>query len=83
VARIEQLNREAASNHPPVLQIFRSGANSATISVSGAPGRYILKGSTNLRDWQPVVTNVSPDGQFSASDPAQTELPKRVYRAEE
>jgi hypothetical protein len=83
VTLIEQLNRAASSNQPPVLSIFLPATNRAQITVSGVPGRYVLRGSTNLKSWEPVSTNVTPDGQFSLSAPGQTNHSNRLYRAEQ
>jgi hypothetical protein len=83
VALIEQLNRQAATNRPATLRIMVMGTNTATITVAGSPGRYVLTGSTNLEKWQPIATNVSAAGIYAVSDPAPSKLPNRAYRTEQ
>jgi hypothetical protein len=47
--------------------------------VTGVPGySYIVQASTNLLDWTPVQTNVSP---FSFTDVSTTNYPNQFYRA--
>jgi hypothetical protein len=38
----------------------------------------VIEGSTNLRDWKPITTNVVSDPSFGFSDP--TSYPARFYR---
>ena len=43
VAFVEQINREAASNQPPVLNILMQTNGATRVDVTGAPGRYVLQ----------------------------------------
>ena len=48
-------------------------------SLSGVPGySYVVSGSTNLSNWTPLQTNVSP---FTFSDTNADLFPGRFYRA--
>jgi hypothetical protein len=50
------------------------------VSVTGVPGYdYAVSGSTNLSDWTPLQTNVSP---FTFIDTNAATLPERFYRAQ-
>ncbi len=50
------------------------------LSVTGVPGyNYVVAASTNLIDWTPLQTNISP---FTFSDTNIVALPDRFYRAQ-
>jgi hypothetical protein len=61
-----------------------SGSASATnglfkFSLVGTPGgSYIIQASTNLVNWIPIYTNISP---FIFTDPYATNYRSRFYRA--
>ena len=78
VGLVEAINRQAASNRPPVLSILSSRATQ--VNVLGTAGRYVLQASTDFTNWVAVATNVSPTGSFAFSDPQSTNYPARVYR---
>jgi len=78
VGLVESINRQAASNQPPVLSISLNPA--AQVSVVGTAGRYVLQAATDITNWSAVATNVSPTGKFVFSDPQSTNYPARVYR---
>jgi hypothetical protein len=54
-------------------------ANAFSLHLDSLAGcTYILQASTNLFDWVPLVTNITPFGFSDSSTPA---LPARFYRA--
>ncbi len=56
-----------------------SNANQFLFSITGATGfSYIAEASTNLSDWVPLATNISP---FIFVDNSTTNYPQRYYRA--
>jgi hypothetical protein len=81
VALIEQLNRQAALAAPARLAITIKEKQSVQISVSGAPGRYLLQSSSNFQSWRSILTNVSASGSFSV--PAPAPRPRENYRTEQ
>jgi hypothetical protein len=83
VAFVEQLNREAASNQPPVLSISMETNGAARVDVTGAPGRYVLQASTQVMGWQPTMTNVSATGTFRFYQTVATNRPVWLYRTEQ
>ena len=83
VVLVEQLNREAASNQPPVLSISLQTNGATRVDVTGAPGRYVLQASSNSTGWQPTATNVSATGNFSFYETVVTNRPVRLHRAEQ
>src|SRR6266487_1061524 len=83
VGFVEQLNRVAASNRPPVLSISLQTNGATRVDVTGAPGRYVLQASANVTVWQPMTTNVSATGTFSVYETAATNRPVWLYRAEQ
>jgi hypothetical protein len=68
------------SSAASVLNSFSlSAGNQAQLGVAGVPGlNYIVQGSTNLIDWVPLLTNVSP---FTFADTNAAGFPQRFYRA--
>jgi alpha-tubulin suppressor-like RCC1 family protein len=46
-------------------------------------GDILLYASTNLTDWQPILTNPPASGELLLVDPAATTLPQRFYRVQE
>ncbi len=68
---------------------FALGTNTVIPAGFGAEGQflvhatgiagydYVLEGSTNLEDWQPIATNVAP---FDYADAEATNFPVRFYR---
>lgn len=73
--------RVLASDAAPVVSApgFMGGAWNMT--VSGPPGfGYTIQASTNLTDWTPLDTRVSPALPISWSDPASADFPRRFYR---
>ena len=73
--------RVLASDAAPVVSApgFMGGAWNMT--VSGPPGfDYTIQASTNLADWTPLDTRVSPALPISWSDPASADFPRRFYR---
>jgi hypothetical protein len=52
------------------------------LQVSGTTGRtYVLQGSTNLRNWIPVNTNIPASSPFTMTDPGAANFLYRYYRA--
>jgi hypothetical protein len=50
------------------------------LSVTGVPGyNYVIAASTNLIDWTPLQTNISP---FTFIDTNAAAVPDRFYRAQ-
>ncbi|HTV63269.1 MAG TPA: immunoglobulin domain-containing protein, partial [Verrucomicrobiae bacterium] len=63
---------------PAVNGISFSATNGMTFYVAGVPGfNYAVEASTNLVDWQTLITNLSP---FSFLDTNATNLPRQFYR---
>jgi hypothetical protein len=83
VGLVEYLNRQAASNHHPLLSISLPTNGAVQLHVAGAPGRYVLQTSTNLTGWQRTMTNMSATGNFNISDPLATNRLLRFYRTEQ
>jgi len=83
VGFVEQLNRVAASNRPPVLSISLQSNSAARVEVTGAPGRYVLQASTDVMGWQPTTTNVSATGTFRFYQTLATNRPVWLYRTEQ
>jgi hypothetical protein len=83
VGFVEQINRGAASNQPPVLSISLQSNGGTRVDVTGAPGRYVLQASSNFTGWQPTTTNVSATGTFSVYETVVTNRPVRLHRAEQ
>jgi hypothetical protein len=49
-------------------------------NITGVPGfRYVISATTNLTDWQPIATNLSP---FTFVETNACAFPQRFYRAE-
>jgi uncharacterized repeat protein (TIGR01451 family) len=64
---------------PPVFSVTNNAGGQFTFNLSGAPGSsVIIQASTNLVNWVPIYTNVSP---FSFTDSNSTNYPYRFYRA--
>ncbi len=64
---------------PPVFTVTNNVLGQFTFNLSGAPGTsVIIQASTNLFNWVPIYTNVSP---FSFTDSNSTNYPYRFYRA--
>jgi hypothetical protein len=60
------------------LTIARYPTNAFLLSVNGVADRsYVLERSTNLLNWSPVLTNVSP---FNCVEAATAGIPMRFYR---
>jgi hypothetical protein len=79
----------ALTSAPAVLSVYDSAA--ATLSsahsiagrlrfdAAGVPGfQYVIQASTNLSDWLPIATNLSP---FTITDTNSAGFPSRFYRA--
>jgi len=77
---VEAINRQAASNQPAVLQISLETNGTAQVVVFGTPGRYVFEASSNLTNWEPMATNVSPTGALSFSDSRAANYRSRLYR---
>ena len=80
VGFVETINRQAASNQPPVLGISLDTNGAARVGVIGAPGRYVLQASDDFQNWEAVATNVSANGTFTFSVPRGTNQPARFCR---
>jgi hypothetical protein len=51
------------------------------LQVEGAPSyRYLLEGTTNFVQWDPVMTNTPAVSPFWLFDPQATNRPYRFYR---
>ena len=61
-------------------QILESGV--FTLRFYGEPGiNYVVRGSTNLLDWQPLATNqINGLGYLEFTDTASTNYDRRYYR---
>jgi uncharacterized repeat protein (TIGR03803 family) len=66
------------------LALGSSGFNGAQFQlqlIGSAGGAYILQGSTNLKTWTPLFTNVATNGFISLTDSNAASLSHRFYRA--
>jgi hypothetical protein len=54
-----------------------------SFQLTGAPqATYVILGSTNMMNWQPVCTNTLPvNGLMQIGDPLGSTFPQRYYRA--
>jgi hypothetical protein len=80
---VEQINRTAATNRPAVLNIGLQTDNLVQVGVTGSPGRYVVEKSQNLREWKPIVTNVTATGSLLVQDIIQPADTRQVYRTEQ
>ena len=80
VSLVEAINRQMASNQPPVLGIRLETNRTVQVGVLGTPGKYVLQASNDLTNWEATATNVSPSGKFNFSDPGAANHPARAYR---
>ncbi len=64
------------------LQLASDGLHLLVNGLSGH-GDVVLKASTDLLDWQPILTNAPVIGSLPLVDLSATNLPARFYRAEE
>lgn len=67
-------------NPPPIFG--PEGFSVRVESLSGA-GPVVIFASTNLADWQPILTNTGGSVQFDFLDPVATNQPMRFYKASE
>jgi alpha-tubulin suppressor-like RCC1 family protein len=89
--------RGSVTNGPGMLTVIRSipqfvGAGTAIdlegnfrLQVSGLSGHgdAVIYASTNLVNWEPVLTNPPAMGALQFTDPSTTNWPQRFYRIEE
>jgi alpha-tubulin suppressor-like RCC1 family protein len=64
------------------LQLTSTGLNLTLGNLSGH-GPAIVYASTNLSDWQPILTNPATVGSLQIVDPSATNSPVQFYRAVE
>ncbi len=56
-----------------------SGGDQLQMQIAGVPGyTYVIEGSTNLLDWDPLLTNTSP---FTFSETNLSAWPQKFYRS--
>ena len=79
-----------ATSAPATLSVYETAEASLTsvtvtpsnqfqFEIAGVPGfNYVVQTSTNLTDWDPLTTNVSP---FNFSEAISVDLSQRFYRA--
>ena len=60
-----------------------NGAFALSLSGLSGHGNIILFTSTNLTDWQPILTNPPVLGSLLLADPSTTNVPVKFYRIEE
>lgn len=72
-----------SSNAPPILSVPNSSGAGFSFRLAGAPqATYVILGSTNLMNWQPVCTNTLPiNGLLQIGDSLGSAFPQRYYRA--
>jgi hypothetical protein len=83
IGLVEKLNRQAASNRPPVIKISAPTNGAVQLHMEGAPGRYVLQTSTNFTTWDQTATNISASGSFSVSEAVAPNRRVRLYRTEQ
>ncbi len=74
------------TNSPPLILVdnerFGFITNRFGFEIEGLPLRgVIVEGSTNLKNWSPLRTNLLGNGPVYFSDPTSTNLPRCFYRA--
>ncbi|HEX4265675.1 MAG TPA: glycoside hydrolase family 9 protein [Verrucomicrobiae bacterium] len=72
-----------STNAPPQLSVPNFLGGGCSFTLAGAPqGTYVIEASTNLSNWQPMVTNTTPtNGLWQIGDPLGAMFPQRYYRA--
>jgi len=72
-----------STNAPPLLTIPNLSGGGFSFQLAGAPqGTYVIEASTDLKNWQPVLTNSLPlNGLLQIGDPIGNGFPQRYYRA--
>lgn len=71
----------AVINKPPTLDLASSSTNQLNIGVNGAAGQtLVLLSSTNLANWQPVMTNKLASDRWVYSDTKTNSTSPRFYR---
>ncbi len=55
-----------------------------TLTLAGSAGfNYLIQGSTNLADWEPVAIVINTNGVVHFTDTSATNFTRRFYRAVE
>jgi glucuronoarabinoxylan endo-1,4-beta-xylanase len=69
-----------ASVNPPTVSFASGGTGQINLTITGSTGPdYIVQTSTNLIDWQPLLTTNPPALPFTVTIPSGPE-PQRFYR---
>ncbi len=55
--------------------------NSFQFHLAGPAGVYVIQATTNLTSWVALATNTATNGALDFTDPAQSNLVRRFYRA--
>ncbi|MBI3415833.1 MAG: M36 family metallopeptidase [Verrucomicrobia bacterium] len=64
------------------LEMFAHPTGALRLQLQGESGReYIVEASSDLKNWQPVSTNVAAEGVIDIVDPQANKVPFRYYRA--
>lgn len=70
---------------PPIRQLTDPDLSNGTLrfNLNGPEGySYVIQVSSNLVDWQPLLTNTIPaGGSLPVADPVTAGVPRRFYRA--
>ncbi len=67
----------------PQLTVTKLTAGKFSFQLAGpAQQAYVIQASTNLKNWQPILTNsLPPNGLLQIGDPLGKAFPRRYYRA--
>ena len=70
-----------STNAPPLLSLPNLAGGGFSFMLAGAPqGTYVIQASTDLSNWQPIMTNTLPvNGLMQMANPGT--FPQRFYRA--
>jgi hypothetical protein len=72
-----------STNAPPQLMVPGLSGGGFSFQLEGAPqGTYVIQASTDLKNWQPILTNsLTVNGLLQIGDPLGGAFPRRYYRA--
>jgi subtilisin family serine protease len=70
------------STTPALLNVVRSSSGTLLLNLHGQINQhYVIQSSTDLRFWQPVLTNAASSGSIRWEDRSSMAGPHRFYRA--
>ena len=80
---ITNVSTGLAVTQPTTLQISSNttGARPVLVLTGPAGFNYLVQGSTNFANWDPVAVIINTNGSVPFIDPAATNFTRRFYRA--